>query len=147
MENERLELDLRQSPRPHDLDLESLVSQAASSGWHSASDHQNHSAASSPHINTGISPNSTAYSTFDEFTNDPRFLESQQEFRSLLFTSAQSAAPTRRGSPVYDAVSNAQTGDALSSIVSSGSRIIWLQNYLDEVVLWVGPQKKTTQLF
>jgi hypothetical protein len=131
MENEHLEIALHQSPRD-----ESLAANA-SSGWHLGSDHQNHFTASSPYHNPGISPSSTTYSTFDEFANDPRFLESQQEFRSLLFTSAQSAAPTRRGSPVHDSLSGRQIGGALSSIISSGNRIIWLQNYLDEVAPWV----------
>ena len=137
MDNEHLEIALHQSPRE-----ERVTSRGASNGWHTASDHQNRLAASSPHLSTGISPSSTAYSTFDEFANDPRFLESQQEFRSLLFTSAQSAAPTRRGSPVHDAFLDDQACDALSSIVWSGNRIIWLQNYLDEVAPWVGPQVK-----
>jgi hypothetical protein len=102
-----------------------------------SSDHQRDFAASSPLLGIGISPSSTAYSIFDEFANDPRFLKSQQEFRSLLFTSALSAAPTRRGSPVHDAILDHQSGDALSSIVSTGPRIIWLRNYLDEVAPWV----------
>ncbi|KAN0114960.1 Fungal specific transcription factor domain containing protein [Hyaloscypha variabilis] len=102
-----------------------------------SSDHQRDFAASSPLLGIGISPSSTAYSIFDEFANDPRFLKSQQEFRSLLFTSALSAAPTRQGSPVHDAILDHQSGDALSSIVSTGPRIIWLRNYLDEVAPWL----------
>jgi hypothetical protein len=42
----------------------------------------------------------SGFSPCDDYTDDPRFLESQREFRDLLLTSAQSLAPTRASSPV-----------------------------------------------
>jgi len=129
MENELRAIAHPQDPRDD--------TPTTSRGQHPRSAHPSQLAASPSRLGPGISPSSTAYSTFDEFANDPRFLESQQEFRSLLLNSAQSAAPTRQGSPVLDAFLDNQSGDALSSIVTDGHRLVWLQNYLDEVAPWV----------
>lgn len=125
-----------------DDELRENACPTTSSGQPPRSDHQIHTqlAASTPGLGPGVSPSSTAYSTFDEFANDPRFVESQQEFRSLLFTTAQSAASTRRGSPVQDAFLDHQSSDALTLIVSDGHRLLWLQNYLEEVAPWASPR-------
>ena len=98
---------------------------------------------------TAASPSVLGLSNYgyDEYTNDPRFLESQRELRDLLLTSAQSLAPTRAPTPddagafiteVPALVSNAS---AIRSIVCTGERVVWLKNYLDEVAPWVSYEK------
>ncbi|CZR69835.1 related to regulatory protein for the arginine catabolic pathway [Phialocephala subalpina] len=89
------------------------------------------------------SPSLLGLSGFDEYTNDPRFLESHKELRDLLLTSAQSVAPTRVGSPISQEVSSSehleriQNSSTIQSILSTGERVIWLMNYLEEVAPWV----------
>lgn len=83
-----------------------------------------------------------SYSANDEYTDDPRFLESQKEFRDLLLTTAQSLAPTRAASPV-DAISTVFGSPRISNVsvirqaVSTRERVEWLRKYLDEVAPWV----------
>jgi hypothetical protein len=94
----------------------------------------------------GVSPSVLGLSTvswFDEYTSDPRFVESQRELRDLLFTSAQSLAPTRAGTPeghgptfLNSPLDIADTS-TIKSVVSTGERVVWLKNYLDEVAPWV----------
>lgn len=95
---------------------------------------------------TGVSPSVLGLSTvswFDEYTNDPRFVESQRELRDLLFTSAQSLAPTRAGTPEgHDLTFPSSQYDvtdvgSIKTVVSTGERIVWLKNYLDEVAPWL----------
>lgn len=95
---------------------------------------------------TGVSPSILGLSTvswFDEYTNDPRFVESQRELRDLLFTSAQSLAPTRVGTPEVHGPTfsgsphEVSHGGAIKTVVSTGERVVWLKNYLDEVAPWV----------
>ena len=95
---------------------------------------------------TGVSPSVLGLSTvswFDEYTNDPRFVESQRELRDLLFTSAQSLAPTRAGTPEgYNLAFSSSPHDvtdvgSIVSVVSTGERVVWLKNYLDEVAPWL----------
>ncbi len=91
------------------------------------------------------SPSLQGFSTsgLDEYTSDPRFLESQKELRNLLLTSAQSLAPTRATSPVGQEGSTSELSEqvinqsAISNIVSTGERVLWLRNYLEEVAPWV----------
>jgi hypothetical protein len=89
------------------------------------------------------SPSLIGLSGFDEYTNDPKFLESHNELRDLLLTSAQSAAPTRVASPIAEEELNQQLSErlrnvsAVKSIVSTGERVMWLRNYLEEVAPWV----------
>lgn len=84
----------------------------------------------------------------DEYTNyanDPKFVESHKELRDLLLTSAQSAAPTRAVSSIADEESRSQLSErlhnvsAVESIISTGERVMWLRNYLEEVAPWVHP--------
>ena len=102
---------------------------------------------SNPLAGIPVSPSVLGLSTvswFDEYTSDPRFVESQRELRELLFTSAQSVAPTRAGTPEgHDPTSSNDSihipnAGSLKSVVSTGSRVLWLKNYLDEVAPWVG---------
>lgn len=94
----------------------------------------------------GTSPSVLGLSTissYDEYSNDPRFVESQRELRDLLFTSAHSLAPTRAASPEADLTGSllprigVDEDAAISKIVSTGPRVAWLRNYLDEVAPWV----------
>lgn len=78
----------------------------------------------------------------EEYSPNPRFLESQRELRDLLLTSAQSVAPTRAASPIgrNAAISDSHerpAESAIRSIVSTEERVVWLRNYLDEVAPWV----------
>lgn len=76
----------------------------------------------------------------DEFAFDPGFLASQQEFRTLLFNTAQSSAPTRAASPAPQDNGVQFNGSAKSvmlDIVSNPKRIEYLKNYLDVVAPWV----------
>lgn len=85
----------------------------------------------------------SGFSPCDDYTDDPRFLESQREFRDLLPTSAQSLAPTRASSPVEQCGINHHNSKTLfdSSVikqtVSSRERVVWLRKYHDEVAPWV----------
>ncbi|KAH8593954.1 hypothetical protein B0O99DRAFT_625658 [Bisporella sp. PMI_857] len=86
-------------------------------------------------------------SIFDEYSNDPQFVESQRELRSLLFDTARSADPTRVGSPEngYDdgrattekAGGRAGSPSFIQSIISTQQKVIWLRNYIDEVAPWL----------
>lgn len=92
----------------------------------------------SPHL---LTPSADGYT---EYSPTPRFLESQRELRDLLLTSAQSLAPTRAGSPVYEeeitpgAREEPRNQSVIRRIISSEDRAAWLRNYLDEVAPWVG---------
>lgn len=107
--------------------------------------------ARAPNPPAGVSPsllNLSTASWFDEYTSDPRFVESQTELRNLLFTSAQSLAPTRAGTPEGQnlTISNSPTdisdGGCIKSVVTTGGRVIWLKNYLDEVAPWVSDNQR-----
>ena len=89
-------------------------------------------------------------SAFDEYSSDPRFVESQRELRMLLFDTARSLAPTRATSPVLpaDEIPNSlrspeivsvssETPSSIRLIVSTGKRVAWLKNYINEVAPWL----------
>ncbi|KAH8676472.1 hypothetical protein BGZ60DRAFT_371394 [Tricladium varicosporioides] len=96
-------------------------------------------------LNHDVSPSVLEHSVisgYDEYTNDPRFVESHRELRGLLFTSANSLAPTRAGSPVdtsigYPSSLSDTRESALRDVISTGERVVWLRNYLDEVAPWL----------
>lgn len=76
----------------------------------------------------------------DEFAFDPGFLASQKEFRTLLFNTAQSSAPTRAASPAptdHGVQFNGSAKSVMLDIVSNSKRIEYLKNYLDVVAPWV----------
>ncbi|RDW86674.1 putative C6 transcription factor [Aspergillus mulundensis] len=92
----------------------------------------------------------------DGFSQDPGFLASQEELRAILFTLANSAAPTRAsspeaakrelelglGSPSTIASRSYQHGEpstatAPKSPLSSLRRIEYLKNYVAEVAPWL----------
>jgi hypothetical protein len=86
-----------------------------------------------------LSPFSTP--TLDDFALDPGFLESQEELRALLFTTAKSTAPTRAPSPVLvgdESPSRAlPTPRLMQDVLSTPKRIEYLKNYLAVVAPWV----------
>lgn len=76
---------------------------------------------------------------FDELAHDPGYLASQEEFRSLLFNTARSAAPTRAGSPVVEEedqpIDNASYN--IKQVLANGRRVQYLKNYISQVAPWV----------
>lgn len=88
--------------------------------------------------------NLSATSLYDEYSHDPRFIESQREFRSLLFDTARSTATTRAGSPIEDldslgrpATKEPVAFSYLKDVVSTSERVTWLLNYINEVAPWL----------
>jgi hypothetical protein len=79
----------------------------------------------------------------DGFSHDPGFLASQEELRCMLFTIAQSAAPTRAGSPVdpeqgRDVEEPSRRERAtMRPALSNSRRIEYLKNYVGQVAPWV----------
>jgi hypothetical protein len=92
----------------------------------------------------------SAASIFDEYSNDPRFVESQRELRMLLFDTARSGVATRAGTPILGSgeasdIPEFTRGNSTSReppsfirrIMSTGRRIMWLKNYINEVAPWL----------
>lgn len=76
----------------------------------------------------------------DGFSHDPGFLASQEELRCMLFTIAQSAAPTRAPSPnEHDQdTEGPQGGDLhMRPVISNARRVQYLKNYVGQVAPWV----------
>lgn len=74
---------------------------------------------------------------FDEFAHDPNYLASQEELRSLLFTTARSAAPTRAGTPIVEDDIGFDTSFNIKQILAKGRRVQYLKNYIAQVAPWV----------
>lgn len=77
----------------------------------------------------------------DEFSLDPSYLASQEELRSLLFTTARSTAPTRAGTPVGAEESGSGATFNIKQVLAKGRRVQYLKNYISHVAPWVGPLK------
>ncbi|KAL3457856.1 fungal-specific transcription factor domain-containing protein [Aspergillus heterothallicus] len=110
---------------------------------------------------TGPSPSTASLSGSwyqDGFSQDPGFLASQEELRAILFTLANSAAPTRASSPelgkstatspvIYqhqqpqyssgDRRKRSLGDEAPRSPLSSRRRIEYLKNYVAEIAPWL----------
>lgn len=147
-----------------------------STKWHNSQPHYHPSAPSnypeptsyaSPHSTTNIrtveASNTDPFHSSpgswyqDGFSQDPGFLASQEELRAILFTLANSAAPTRASSPEtakreLDLDANASPTTSVSrsyqrqiheqrrrreSPLSSQRRIEYLKNYVAEIAPWV----------
>lgn len=136
----------RLDPQFSDLDLTSPPQPppyAMSSDWqrhvpaYTPSDSTEHPAFASPLANSWT----------DGFSHDPGFLASQEELRCMLFTIAQSAAPTRASSPVEqgrDAEESSQRREraAIRPALSSSRRVEYLKNYVGQVAPWVSRIKR-----
>lgn len=116
---------------------------AMNSEW--SSQPQGHAAAYTPSDSTDgpafASPLGGAGSwAHDGFSHDPGFLASQEELRCMLFTIAQSAAPTRATSPVdqgHDPGNASQAGERMRPALSNARRVKYLKNYVGQVAPWV----------
>ena len=76
----------------------------------------------------------------DGYSHDPGFLASQEELRCLLFTIAQSAAPTRVPSPEIGHVIESLPDNGqmqMRPALSNAQRVAYLKNYVGEVAPWV----------
>jgi hypothetical protein len=86
-------------------------------------------------IDPFLSPATASSWPFDEFAHDPDYLASQEALRSLMFTTARSAAPTRAGTPVEG---DDMTGTLnIKHVLANGRRIQYLKNYMSQVAPWV----------
>jgi hypothetical protein len=86
-------------------------------------------------IDPFLSPATASSWPFDEFAHDPDYLASQEVLRSLMFTTARSAAPTRTGTPIDG---NDTTGAVnIKHVLANGRRIQYLKNYMSHVAPWV----------
>ena len=83
-----------------------------------------------------LSPATATSWPFDEFAHDPHYLASQEALRSLLFTTARSAAPTRAGTPDDGEESTGLVNN--KQVLSKGRPVQYLKNYLSQVAPWVG---------
>jgi hypothetical protein len=84
----------------------------------------------------------------DGFSHDPGFLASQEELRCMLFTIAQSAAPTRAASPDANGLDEGRREGRsernigpMRSALSSRRRVEYLKNYVGQVAPWVSDSK------
>jgi hypothetical protein len=82
-----------------------------------------------------LSPATASSWPFDEFAHDPDYLASQEALRSLLFTTARSAAPTRAGTPIEGEDSAGSVN--IKQVLSKGRRVQYLKNYMSQVAPWV----------
>lgn len=77
----------------------------------------------------------------DGFSHDPGFLASQEELRCMLFTIAQSSAPTRAPSPDEEQLgtnaSHSEQRGQLRPALSDTKRVRYLKNYVGQVAPWV----------
>lgn len=88
------------------------------------------------------SPLGTTSWGYDGFSHDPGFLASQEELRCMLFTVAQSAAPTRAGSPDGQGQDGAEAPPErehtpMRPALSNRRRVEYLKNYVGQVAPWV----------
>ncbi|ORY72080.1 uncharacterized protein BCR38DRAFT_329249 [Pseudomassariella vexata] len=98
---------------------------------------------------SGVSPNVSSPSMTsrpDEFMLSQDYLSYREELRSLIFHTAQSAAPTRQGSPAgADEVKlthelhngHLQSHRDTARILSIGKRVFYLRNYVEQVASWL----------
>jgi hypothetical protein len=117
--------------------------------------------APAPEPLTGPSPSTASLNGSwyqDGFSQDPGFLASQEELRAILFTLANSAAPTRASSPELGKTSTTTSPAVYQyqqphysrdqrrrsgrdvvprSPLSSRRRIEYLKNYVAEIAPWV----------
>lgn len=96
---------------------------------------ESHAAYGFDNIDPFLSP-ATSWG-FDEFAHDPNYLASQEELRSLLFTTARSAAPTRAGTPTGEDHESGGISFNVKHVLVKGRRVQYLKNYISQVAPWV----------
>jgi hypothetical protein len=94
-------------------------------------------------IDPFLSPATACSWPFDEFARDPDYLASQEILRSLLFTTARSAAPTRAGTP--DDGIESPGGINIKQVLSVGRRVYHMKNYIAQVAPWVSALNMNTR--
>lgn len=124
----------------------SAVTPAASSTWGLGEPTPSH------HLSSEASTSPAESWRLDEFVTDPGYLAYQEELRCLIFNTAQTAAPTREGTPEaadggFSAGGFAAPGTILGDegaarrqagqILGTGRRLEYLKNYVGEVATWV----------
>lgn len=96
----------------------------------------------------GVSPDHSSPSMTwrpDEFMLNQDYQTYKEELRSLIFNTAQSAAPTRQGSPAPEEVNlthelhlgDVQSRRETAKILAVGKRVTYLKNYVEQVAPWV----------
>ncbi|KAK1853153.1 C6 transcription factor [Colletotrichum chrysophilum] len=108
--------------------------------------------APSQHLSSEASTSPAESWRLDEFVTDPGYLAYQEELRCLIFNTAQTAAPTREGTPEaadggFAAGGFAAPGTMLGDdsaarrhagqILGTGRRLEYLKNYVGEVAPWL----------
>ncbi|TIC98927.1 hypothetical protein CH35J_006328 [Colletotrichum higginsianum] len=106
----------------------------------------------SQHLSSEASTSPAESWRLDEFVTDPGYLAYQEELRCLIFNTAQTAAPTREGTPEaadggFSAGGFAAPGTILGDegtarrqagqILGTGRRLEYLKNYVGEVAPWL----------
>lgn len=71
---------------------------------------------------------------FDGFAQDPSYLASQAELRSLMFDTARSLPPHR---PLTPSEKRQDEQPNLVKVLAHGNRVKYLSNYLSRVAPWV----------
>ncbi|GKT84312.1 C6 transcription factor [Colletotrichum tofieldiae] len=122
------------------------VTPAASSGWGLGDP------TPSQHLSSEASTSPAESWRLDEFVTDPGYLAYQEELRCLIFNTAQTAAPTREGTPEaadggFAAGGFSAPGTILGDegaarrqagqILGTGRRLEYLKNYVGEVAPWL----------
>ncbi|KAF3008294.1 hypothetical protein E8E14_004798 [Neopestalotiopsis sp. 37M] len=96
----------------------------------------------------GVSPDHSSPSMTwrpDEFMLNQDYQTYKEELRSLIFNTAQSAAPTRQGSPAPEEVNlthelhlgDVQSRRETAKILAVGKRVTYLKNYVEQVAPWL----------
>ncbi|CAI6334422.1 unnamed protein product [Periconia digitata] len=101
--------------------------------------HQTPTVETMPHAFDNIDPFLSPATSwgFDEFAHDPSYLASQEQLRSLLFTTARSAAPTRAGTPVELEENAYETSFDIKQVLANGRRVQYFKNYISSVAPWL----------
>ena len=88
-------------------------------------------------MEASISPITTW--SFQTSTHDPAYLASQDELRTLLFTTARTPVQTRRSSPVDKEIEEPNEGslEVVQQILATSRRLEILGNYIGCVAAWV----------
>ena len=87
-------------------------------------------------IDPFLSP-ATSWGFDDHLASDPNYLASQEELRSLLFTTARSVAPTRTGTPTDEEPNPGDGYFNVKQVLVRGRRVQYLQNYISKVAPWL----------
>jgi hypothetical protein len=86
-------------------------------------------------IDPFLSPATASSWPFDEFAHDPDYLASQEALRSLLFTTARSAAPTRAGTP--NGSDDLPGAVNIKQVLATGRHVLYMKNFMAQVAPWV----------